>query len=223
MADEENPINEETPILEILKEIREGTRDPKKLPADIRQDCVEHLWHVEGQPTAMIAQILAVSDKTIRRDKEVIRERNAQKLTTNDRLKILGELLAKANTTHENLMRLARSKDGSLQEKGLVGFYASKAIEELIELYQSLGYFPSKPMQIEADIHYSQDEESTPSKLKEELARLEGIVSSKGIVDPKISELVETVKGQIALAEAKTGIKELKTRINDIEKGQGTV
>jgi len=223
MSEEECSINEETPILEILKEIREGTRDPKKLPADIRQDCVEHLWHVEGQPTAMIAQILAVSDKTIRRDKEVIRERNAQKLTTNDRLKILGELLAKANTTHENLMRLARSKDGSLQEKGLVGSYASKAIEELIELYQSLGYFPSKPMQIEADIHYSQEEESTPSKLKEELFRLEGIVNSKGIVDPKIAELIETVKGQIALAEAKTGIKELKTRIDDIEKGQGTV
>jgi hypothetical protein len=221
MSDEEKPINEETPILEILTQIKNGIRDPKKLPTDIRRDCVEHLWHVEGQPTAVIAQLLKVSDKTIQRNKDAIRERNAKKLTQEDRLKILGDLLAKGTAAHENLMRLARSKDGSIQEKAQSGYYAWKAIEEQGELLQSLGYFPSKPMQIEADIHYSHEEEMTPAQLKEELARLEGIVNAKGIVDPRIAELIDAVKKQIALVEAKAGIKELKTRIEEIEKGQG--
>lgn len=221
MSDEKHPINEETPILEILKEIREGTRDPKKLESDIRQDCVEHLWHVEGQSTAVIAQILSVSDKTIRRDKDAISERIAKKLTPEDRMKHLGALLAKGTAAHENSIRLSRSKDGSLQEKSQAAYYAWKSIEEQIELYQSLGYFPSKPMQIQADVHYSQDEE-TPAQLKEELVRLEGIVNAKGNVDPKITELIETIKGQIALAEAKAGIKELKTRVDEIEKGKAS-
>ena len=51
-----------------------------------------------------------------------------------------------------------------------------------------------------------------------ELARLEGIVSARGIADPKISELIEAVKRQIALAEARAGIKELKTRLEDTQK-----
>lgn len=222
MSNKERSINEETPILEILTQIKNGIRDPKNLPTDIRRDCVEHLWHVEGQSTAVIAQILKVSDKTIQRNKDIIRERNAKKLTSEDRLKILGELLAKGTAAHENLMRLARSKEGSLQERSQSAYYACKILEEGIKSYQSLGYFPSKPMQIEADVHYSHEEEMSPVQLKEELARLEGIVNTKGIVDPKIAKLIETVKGQIALAEAKLGIKELKTWIDESDKGKAT-
>jgi transposase len=223
MPEDTKPENHEnTPALQILKQIRDDVIDPKKLDPEIRQDCVEHLWYVEGRSVAEIAQILNVSDKTIRRDKDVIRERSAKKLTPEDRSKILGELIEKLTFAHENITKLSRSKDGSLQEKSLAGYYAAKSIQEQVELLQSLGYFPSKPAQIEADIHYSQEEEASPAKLKEELARLEGIVNAKGIIDPKIAELIDTVKRQIALAEAKAGIKELKTRIEEIEKGQET-
>jgi hypothetical protein len=92
-------------------------------------------------------------------------------------------------------------------------------IQQQIEIAQSLGVAPSSALKIEANIH--REEETSPSKLKEELARLEGIVSAKGVIDPKIAELIETVNGQIALAEAKLGIKELKSRIENIDKGQG--
>jgi len=221
MSDEEHPINEETPILEILTQIKNGIRDPKKLPTDIRRDCVEHLWHVEGQPTAVIAQLLKVSDKTIQRNKDAIRERNAKKLTQEDRLKILGDLLAKGTAAHENLMRLARSKDGSIQEKAQSGYYAWKGIEEQVELLQSLGYFPSKPMQIEADIHYSREEEMTPAQLKEELARLEKEMSEKNKNDPEIIKLKEEVIRNIAIAEAKQGLVELEAKIKKEQETNG--
>ncbi len=209
---------ENTPVLQILKQIKDGILDPKNLAQEIRQDCIEHLWFVEAQSVASMAHLLKVSDKTIRRDQEQIRKCKAQKPSADYTIQVFGELLEKATSVHENMMRLFRSPDASVQEKLQAGFYAWKIIQQQIELAQSLGVAPSQAFKIEANIR--QEEETTPAQLKEELARLEGIVSAKGIVDPKITELIETVKRQIALAEAKAGIKELKTRIEDIEKGQ---
>lgn len=218
MPDEERPDNiEETPALQILAQIRDGTLDPKKILPEIRQDCVEHLWHVEGQPTAVIAQLLKVSDKTIRRDKDDIRERNAKKLTPEDRLKLLNEFMQKWTASQENLQRLSRSQTGSIQEKAQAGYFAMKAIKEQIEILQSLGIFYEKPEQSEIDIH-AHEEEVNPAKLKEELARLEKIANDKNISDPEITRLMEDVKRNIAIAEAKEGLVKLEGRINDIAK-----
>ncbi|MFA5143278.1 MAG: hypothetical protein WC522_03805 [Candidatus Omnitrophota bacterium] len=220
MPDEERPDNiEESPALQILAQIRDGTLDPKKIPSEIRQDCVEHLWHVEGQPTAAIAQILKVSDKTIRRDKDDIRERNAKKLTPEDRLKLLNEFMSKWTASQENLQRLSRSQTGSIQEKSQAGYFAMKAIKEQIEILQSLGIFYEKPEQSEIDIH-AHEEEVNPAKLKEELARLEKIANDKDINDPEVAKLIEDVKRNIAIAEAKEGLTKLEGKINDITKNK---
>lgn len=207
---------ENTPALQILKQIKDGVIDPKKLDSEIRQACVEHLWFVEGRAVAEIAHVLNVSDKTIRRDEDQIRKRNAQKPSADYSVEVFGELLQKAKSAHENMMRLSRSPDASVQEKAQAGFYAWKMIQQQIQIAQSLGVVSSQAFNIR------QEEEVTPKQLNEELVRLEGIVNAKGIVDPKIAKLIETVKGQIALAEAKLGIKELKTRIDESEKGKAT-
>ena len=218
MPDEERSDNiEEIPALQILAQIRDGTLDPKKISPEMRQDCVEHLWIVEGQPTAVIAQLLKWSDKTIRRDKDDIRERNAKKLTPQDREKLLEELLAKATASHENLHRLSRSKEGSIQEKGQTDYLSGKLILEQIAIGQALGIFPKKSIQLEADIRYKK-EETTPAQLKEELSRLEKIASDKDISDPEITRLMEDVKRNIAIAEAKEGLVKLGGKINDIAK-----
>ncbi len=218
MPEDTKPENyENTPTLQILKQIRDGIIDPKKLNPEIRQDCIEHLWYVEGRAVAEIAQILNVSDKTIQRDQNQIRKRNAQKPSTDYTVEVFGELLKKATSAHENMMRLSRSPDASVQEKAQAGFYAWKMIQQQIEIAQSLGVAPSQAFKIEANIR--QEEEATPVQLKEELIRLEGIINTKGIVDLRIAELIESVKRQIALAEAKAGIQEIKTRIEDAEKG----
>jgi len=222
MPEDEKPQNyENTPVLKILKQIKDGIINPKKLDPEIRQGCVEHLWYTEARTVAEMAHILDVSDKTILRDRDVIRERNAKRSSTDYTVKVFGELLEKANCAHENMMRISRSADASAQEKAQAGYYAWKIIKEQIEIAQSLGVVPSQALRIEANIR--QEEETSPAQLKEELVRLVGIVEAKGIADSKVTELIETTKKQIALAEAKAGIKELKACIDDIEKGQGTV
>jgi pheromone shutdown protein TraB len=176
---------------------------------------VEHLWMSEAQTEAAMAHLLKVSIKTIQRDKDVIRKRNAERLTPEGKSKIIGELLGKLTSTHENLMRLARSKDGSIQETAQAGSYATSAILEMGKMLQSLGYLDSAGQKIDVSIR---EEEPTPSKLKEELARLEKIVSGKNVSDPEVTRLMEEMRYHIAIAEAKERLVKLEGKISDITK-----
>jgi len=215
MSDEQDSKQPVTPVLKILSQIKNGEikLEEKALSKDIRLECVDYLTSTEVQPIAVIASILNVSEKTIRRDQDEIRTRNAEKLTPEETIKLVGELVAKLSETNENLMRLGRDKNGSVQEKAQAGFYAYKVIEGQIAILQKLGYAPSKPLQIEADVRHHQDEEITVDQLKAELAEIEKMADEKGRRDPEIEKLIETAKQQIALAEAKNVIGELKNRV----------
>ena len=214
---EKGPV---TPVIKILNQIRNKEIDPETLDQDIRVECVDYLWITEGHSTSVIANLLGVDERTVRRDKELVRKRMGEKLSTEDNLARIGELIEKATSTHEHLMRLARSKEGSLQEKSQTGFFLWKAIEGQIKLYQSLGYAPSKAMQVEADVHHH-EEEKTVEQLKAELAEMEKIVSNDKVNDPEISELIKIAKEQIAIAEANKTLTDLKGRMDQIKKQQG--
>lgn len=212
--DRKSEDHQEKPIAKILREIVEGKVKGDELPADIRQECVEHMWQTQGYSVMDIASALNVSERTIKRDKNEIRKRNAQKPSADYALETIGELLQKATSAHEHLMRLSHSKEGSVQEKAQAGYYVWKIIQEQTKLLQSLGYIPEKPQQIEADIHHHQEETSV-EELKEELSSLEKIAGAKGNADPEILKLIETAKKQIALAEAKNTVDELKKRVGN--------
>ena len=62
------------------------------------------------------------------------------------------------------------------------------------------------------------EEEATPAKLKDELARLEKIASGKNVDDQEVKRLMEDVKRNIAIAEAEETLVKLLGRINDITK-----
>lgn len=212
MPDKENSNNEDVSPIEILTQIKNGILDPKSLSAEKRQEVVEHLWLAESQKEAVIAHILKKSVKTIQRDKDIVRERNAKRLTPEGKSKIVGELIGKLITTHENLMRLSGSKDGSIQENAQAGIYATNAILELGKMLQGLGYLNSTGQRINISIR---EEEPTPDKLKEELARLEKIASGKNVSDPEVAKLMEEMKYHIAIAEAKERLIKLEEKLKD--------
>jgi len=222
---------EETPkdpsVVQILTQIHSGELNLEEhpLPKDIRLECVDHLWMHELQSIAWIANYLKVSEKTIRRDQDEINARNAQKLSTEDTVNLVGELVAKLSASHENLMRLARDKQGSVQERAQAGMYASKAIEGQIAILQKLGFAPSKPLQIEADVRHHQEEDVSVDQLKAELFELEKLADSKGQKDPEVIKMIEAAKQQIALAEAKNMVDDLRNNLNqrngDGNSGQG--
>jgi hypothetical protein len=167
----------------------------------------------EAQPVAVMAALLHVNEKTIRRDKDEIKARNAKKLSPEESLALLGELTAKITETTENLMRLARDNDGSVQEKAQAGMYAYQAIEGQIAILQKLGFAPSKPLLIEAKVHHHQEEDMNVDQVRAELSELERMAEAKGRKDPAVMSLIETAKQQLALAEAKNVVEELRNTL----------
>jgi len=216
MPEEKGPDKTVTPVLTILRQIRNGEinlqNDP--LSTDLRVECVEYLWMTEAQPVAVMASLLHVNEKTIRRDKDEIKARNAKKLSPEESLALLGELTAKITETTENLMRLARDNDGSVQEKAQAGMYAYQSIQGQIAILQKLGFAPSKPLMIEAEVHHHQEEDMNVDQVRAELSELEKMAEAKGRKDPAVMSLIETAKQQLALAEAKNTVAELRNSLN---------
>lgn len=206
------PDDEKTSTLQKIADIKNGILDPKTLSSEDRQDIVEHLWMTEAQSESVIGHFLKVTDRTVRRDKEEIRIRNAKKLSPEGRANLLSELMQKLTSTHENLMRLARSKDGSVQENSQAGIYATSAILDMVKILQSLGYLTARGQEINVNIH---EEEMTPAKLKEELARLEKIASGKNASDPEVAKLMEEMRYHIAIAEAKERLIKIEDKLKD--------
>jgi hypothetical protein len=193
----ENNINkvnkEEVPVYKILKQIKDGTLQAKELSKEMRQDCVEVLT-LEGYSVPSIAQLLDRSEKTVKRDLEEIWQRNSKRPTPEIALSLIAELIEKSKSQAAHLMRIARSNEGSIQERINAERLAWEIQNQTVERLQNLGYLPQTPQKIVGDIYHHDDslsEEKTLEELKEELSQLEKIAVENGILD-------ETTKVKLA-------------------------
>ncbi len=204
---------EEIPVYRVLKQIKDGTLDPKNLSSDQRQDCVEVL-RMEGQSYPVIAQLLERNEKTIKRDWEAICKRNSKKPSPEYALRLIGELIEKANSKGDHLTRLSHSKDGSIQEKAQAEYYAWKVLQEASQLLQSAGYLPNQPTRIEGEVRHYQQEDRTPAQLKEEIARVEKIINEEGRDNPALKEKLDVLKQKVEEIELRKQINDLVDQVN---------
>ncbi|MFA5725892.1 MAG: hypothetical protein WC937_06520 [Candidatus Omnitrophota bacterium] len=220
MTDEKEPTEEpQLPAIKIIKQIQEGIIDAEKLPKEMRQACVECLL-TQFTPISKIAVILKRDERTIKRDKKEIEQRNVEKPSLDYSLELISELMRKANATQEHLMSLAREDGATVQEKSQAAFYAWKGVQEQMKLLQSLGYLPEQPMRIQANI--TQEETRDVVKLKEELAEVEKVISEQGRGDdPAIAGLLKSIKQEIAIAEANNNMDEIKKLISKPKEDTG--
>jgi len=142
----------EQPILGLIQDIKNGTVRPETLTKDLRQCCAEILLG-EGYTVAAMAHVFNRSDKTIKRDLEEIRERNAITPDVDLAKKIIGELLMYGRIHRDHLMRLARNTEASVSEKSNAEYLASKVSLETIAKLQLLGYLPTVPTKIVGDFY----------------------------------------------------------------------
>jgi len=199
---------QEKPILSLLQNIQSGAVDPRDISKDLRQQIVEVLL-LEGTMVPQIAQILKVSDKTIRRDIADIKERNALTPSLELAKQTIGDLKMKSEAHRSHLMRLARIQDASVSERSLAEYYAWKVSKELVEKLQSLGYLPMVPHKIDAEVyHHDEEGAQTLGELKDELTGLEKIVQQGQISDKNIEERIKLLRLKIEKAEI----------VNDVEK-----
>ncbi len=211
---------EEMPVYKILKQIKEGTLEAKDLSKEMRQESVEVLT-LEGYSVSSIAQLLDRSEKTIKRDLEDIWQRNSKRPTPEIALQLIAELSTKSKNQVSHLMRIARSSEGSLQERINAERLAWEIQNQTIERLQSLGYLPSAPQKIVGDIYHhdeTENEEKTLTELKEELTLLEKIATDNGVLDDATKTKINSLKLRIEqadIAQDITNLTKKKTEENN--------
>lgn len=129
---------EDLQVVEVLQRIKDGSLNPLSLSKESRQLCVEALI-LEGHQVSSIASLMKKSDRTIRRDVEDIRQRNAIKTSPGFSKMLVGELLTNARNQYSRLKQLARLPEASADEKARIEFLAWRVYKELIDMLYYVG------------------------------------------------------------------------------------
>lgn len=205
----------EYPLMRFLSGFKEGAVNPRLLTPEQRQECVEVL-RLEGQTHGAIADMLKWNIKTIKRDWDEVRSKNAAKPSPELALRMIAELIEKSGSKHDHLTRLARSKDGSVQEKSQAEFYAWKVLHETAQLLQGLGYLPNQAAKFVGEIyHHHENEGNTdPKEMRKEIERIEKIIVEEGKDDPAIKAQLEEIKKKVEAIELSQQIRDLSDQVS---------
>jgi len=200
---------EDKPVYKIIQEIKKGRLEPRELSKQTRQACVEVLT-LEGYSVSSIAQLVDKSEKTINRDLKQVWQKNSEKPSVELAVQMIGEMIQKSKVKEAHLMRLARSKEGSLQEKVQAEYCAWRVQKETVEKLQSLGYLPTQAQKVVGEIYHHQGEDvKTLAELKEELTRIEKITKENGNLDATTKKQIDSLRQKIEKAEIAQEITQL--------------
>ena len=210
--------NNEKPALKILQELKDGHIYAQDLSRDMLIDCTEILA-IEGYSKASIGQILNKSQKSISRYLHEIWDRNAKRPSPESALRVIGELIQKSRAQQDHLSRLARSQEGSLQERVQAAYYAFKIHDGTIARLQALGFLPAVPQKLIGDVYHHEGEETkTLSQLKEELLSTMKLAEDEGVLDQVMKEKIKLLNLKIDKAEIAEDIVNLDNNNRPNEK-----
>lgn len=192
MKKDKSENGKEESAADLIQRIKAGSLDPAILTKEQRQMCVEALYFDSVSPTG-VAQFLKVSDRTIRRDLEEIRLRNALTPDPDLARSIVGEYVHWVRIHRGNLMKMARDASASVSERAQAEYYASMINSDLITKLQSLGYLPKS-----ADallVMHKEEENQTNEKMSELLQDIEDMsrVAGDQKLKEKLIEMKETI------------------------------
>lgn len=216
--------DEELPIFSLIQQLKDESLDPSTLQKGLRQQCVEVLW-AEGYSESAMAQILKRSEKTIKRDLQEIREKNALSPNLELARQTIGEMLSRARIHQGYLVRLARSKEGMVSEKAQSEYLAWKVQKELVEKMQSLGYLPSRPQEITGDVYHHmslQEEEQSFAEIKTIITQIESVARETDTFSNDLEREVTLLKAKIEKAEIICEVENLLENQKKIKEGKET-
>ncbi len=167
MSDEET-----LSVLTLLQAIQSGQMTAETMTAEDRRSCVEQLT-IDAYSVLEIAQLLKVSDRTVRRDREHIRRSHAVDQDPEFVGNMVGQLVQQAEQAIERLVRAGR-RAVQIHEKVNVEVACWRIRKELVESLQRLGHLPTADLKIRSDVtHHVGGDLPATADLRLELARLE--------------------------------------------------
>ena len=200
----DNQSPSEKPLLTLIQQLKDGQLDPLLIDKELRQQIVE-IFMAQGQEVPVIAQILKVCDKTIRRDIRDLRYKNSLSPDVELAKSYIGELVINSRIHRDHLMRLARTSGVSVSEKVQAEYSAALVGFTLVSKLQSLGYLPNQPQAIVQDIFHHTDDKGLGqafADLKDQIQDVEKSLKEGGISQIVTNEL-EKLKIEIKQIEEK--------------------
>lgn len=164
--------------ISIIRQIQSGQIDPRTLSPESRCACVAHFIS-EGLSIAETAEILRVAERTIARDRKLIRERNAIEQNPELVNEMVGRALQEGDVVISHLRRVARDKETRPSDKIDAERGVWEVTRQLTQILQSLGYLPNASQQINAKLTHQFEKPQTLTDLLAELNRLMGICPSE--------------------------------------------
>jgi len=201
---------EEIPILSILQQIKDGTKNPRDLDKDVRQRCVEMMF-LEGYSEAQIAQVLDRSEKTIRRDLAEIRKKNAVTPSVEKAKEIVGEMQQQVRAQISRLTRFAVARENPSVARITAEAVAWRIRKEFTEKLQSLGYLPLKPTEF---VLTHQSEEKSFAEIEQTLADIHSVAQENGTLNPELEGVIQNLQADLEKAKLSHKVTDLLERQN---------
>jgi len=211
--EENNSSQQEGAAIKVIQDINSGACDPLLLDKATRQQCIEVLI-AEGYSHPQLAQLLKRSEKTISRDTQEIRRKNALTPSMEFAQETIGELVLRARQHASSLVRLARSKDSSTSEKAQSEFLAWRVFRDLVDKLQTLGFLPLKPQEVTGDIyhHVLEKDDDSLEGVKKMISEVELVAKETGTFNQDLSDEISQLNAQIEKAEVTLKVKNLSKK-----------
>ncbi|MFA5304743.1 MAG: hypothetical protein WDL99_03700 [Candidatus Omnitrophota bacterium] len=213
---------EEISAIALLQKIKSGEINPRMLSKEERQACASILMLQEGFTIGQIAQLMCCCEKTIQRDLMEIRKKNSLSPSLELAKEIIGEFILKAQIHASQLMRFARTGDGSLGERAQAEFYAWRVRREFMDKLQTLGYLPLVAQRVEGEIFHhfeGADEEKQFLELKRSLDAFEAAAKETDTLSIGTQENIRQIRLRIEKSEIESAISDLSKKKNEESEG----
>ncbi|MCK4783253.1 MAG: hypothetical protein KAV87_05845 [Desulfobacteraceae bacterium] len=191
--------------LDLLKKVQVKAIDPKSICKADRQLMVGHLM-AEGYSTADMAEIFLVTDRTIERDKNAIREANALKSDPELAEIMAGRLVFEADLAIQGIRKAARDKKAFPAVRIDAHHRCYQILDGLVQRLQSLGYLPTATQKVAADVTHHAAEVPDFSEMRLVVEDLKKIA-------PQEAENLNQLEARIVKAELADNIVEVSSTI----------
>ncbi len=177
----------ESRTVTLLKEIQAGTASPQTITTADRRQLVAVLMY-DGYSTPDMAQILQVSDRSIERDKQFIRQSDT--LPRDPKLveQMVGRLRTEAELSVQRMRKAVRDKDASASVKVDAEHRCYVVISDLFQNLQRVGYLPTAAQKIEAELTHAVGEIPGFDQSHAEVQRLRSIVTGSAAWDSEVDQ-----------------------------------
>ena len=190
------PCETEERTLSLLQKIQAGTVDPKCIRTAERRLVISYLM-ADGYSTADMAQILKVSDRSVERDKKVIRETNALAADPELVEQMVGRLVCEAELSVQRIRKTARDKGTPQAVKVDAEHRCYQIISDMVASLQRLGYLPTATPRLQADFTHTFGQIPDFAQMQAEVQRLRQITGETQGTDPQLTEQLNQIETQL--------------------------